>query len=123
MTEPEQQLRVVYVFAAVVVSDRDRSVAWYERLFGRGPDLLPNDREAAWTLMDGASLYVVVDASRSGPGVVTLIVDDLDARLEAIEARGLTASTVETITGAGRKATIFDPDDNAIALVELEAAP
>ena len=32
---------VDYVFAGLVVQNRDKAAAWYQRLFGRPPDLLP----------------------------------------------------------------------------------
>jgi hypothetical protein len=49
---------VSYVFAGLVVSDRDRAAEWYARLFGRPADMLPNAVEAAWQLAESASLYL-----------------------------------------------------------------
>ncbi|MGA2527832.1 MAG: VOC family protein [Acidimicrobiales bacterium] len=59
------------------------------------------------------------DPSRAGHGLVTLAVDDLDEAITAIEARGLSASGLEAVTGAGRKACFTDPSGNTVVLVEL----
>ena len=39
---------ITYVFAGLVVANRNQAAAWYERLLGRPPDFLPNDAEAVW---------------------------------------------------------------------------
>src|SRR5262245_281407 len=70
-------MEVGYVFAGLVVADRDQAVAWYERLLGRPADMLPNDAEAAWQLVGQASVYLLADPARAGRGVMALVVDDL----------------------------------------------
>lgn len=70
-------MRVTHTFAGIPVSDFDAAVAWYERLFGRPPDVLPHEREAMWHVGDASSIYVVLDAPRAGSALVTLAVDDL----------------------------------------------
>jgi predicted enzyme related to lactoylglutathione lyase len=107
-----------YVFAGLVVSDRDRAADWYARFFGRSPDMLPNDAEAAWQLAGSASLYLLADPARAGQGVFTLIVGDLDAELAAIEARGIAATAIDDLP-AGRKCVFTDPDGNSVGLAQL----
>jgi hypothetical protein len=46
---------------------------------------------------------------------VTVIVDDLDARIAAIAARGLQSRDDETLASGARKVTYRDPDGNEIA--------
>jgi hypothetical protein len=41
-----QTMDTNYVFAGLVVKNRDHAAAWYERLLGRPPTFLPNDAEA-----------------------------------------------------------------------------
>ena len=113
---------VSYVFAGLVVADRDHAAAWYARLLGRPADMLPNDAEAAWQLTDTASLYLVADPSRAGHGVATIIVPDLDSTVAAIAARGIETGQIEQVGEAGRKCLITDPDGNAVGIVELFAA-
>jgi predicted enzyme related to lactoylglutathione lyase len=114
-----RSMDVSYVFAGLVVSDRDRAAEWYTHLFGRQPDMLPNDAEAAWQLAESASLYLLADPARAGRGVFTLVVGDLDGALAEITARGLAAPPAEQVGTAGRKCVITDPDGNAISIVEL----
>ena len=66
-------MNINYVFAGLVVVNRDQAAAWYERLFGRPPDFLPNDAEAVWQLADTASVYLVADADRAGHGIMALV--------------------------------------------------
>ncbi|MEA2421644.1 MAG: hypothetical protein QOF55_743, partial [Thermoleophilaceae bacterium] len=42
------EVAVTEVFAGIAVSDHALALPWYERLFGRPPDLIPNDNESAW---------------------------------------------------------------------------
>ena len=113
---------VDYVFAGLVVTDRDAAVKWYEKLLGAPPDLYPNDVEAMWQLTGSASLYLLADAARAGGGVFTMAVDNLDAYLAVLAARGVTVGAIEEIPGAGRKVVALDPDGNAVGVVELLTA-
>src|SRR5215212_1988136 len=114
---------ITYVFAGLVVANRDHAAAWYERLLGRPPDFLPNDAEAVWQLTGTASVYLLADADRAGRGIMALVVDDLDASLAEIARRGIVTGAIEDIPGAGRKAVIADPDGNAVSILEIHAAP
>ncbi len=112
-------MNISYAFACLMVRNRDTAVDWYERFFGRPPTFLPNDQEAVWQVAQTASVYVLMDEERAGHSVVTLVVDDLDATLAEMVARGITPGAIEEVTGAGRKSTTLDPDGNEVALVEL----
>ena len=93
--------------------DYAAACAWYERLLGRPPDMLPHAREAVWRLTDEASLYVVADPGRAGGGLVTVAVDDLNAQLAAFAERGVEAR-IETLGNGMRKAVVADPDGNEL---------
>ena len=114
---------ITYVFAGLVVTNRDKAAAWYERLLGRSPDFLPNDAEAVWQLAGTASVYLLADADRAGRGVMALVVTDLGATLAEIAGRGIVSGAIEEIPGAGRKAVITDPDGNAVSILEILASP
>ncbi|MBV9120974.1 MAG: VOC family protein [Chloroflexi bacterium] len=100
-------------FAGLAVRDLTVAVEWYSRLFERPPDMLPHEREAVWHTSAQASIYVVEDPDRAGQGLLTLIVDDLDASLRECAI----AAAIDA--GPPRKATLVDPDGNAIALADL----
>jgi catechol 2,3-dioxygenase-like lactoylglutathione lyase family enzyme len=104
---------VTELFAGIPVRDRDAAFAWYERLLGAAPEFRPHDDEAVWRVA-GGWIYVVVDPPRAGHALVTLLVDDLDAQLAALDGRGLVADRVETYGSGARKAVVADPDGNEI---------
>jgi len=110
------------LFASVPVTDPTRARAWYEQLFGRPADIIPNDSEEMWRIADGAWLYVIADPERAGRTVITLCVPDLDEATTSLEGRGILVGSHEAVGTAGRKAWLSDPDGNAVALIEVRQA-
>ena len=102
-----------HVFAGLRVREFAGARTWYERLLGE-PTFFPHATEAVWTLADGGSLYIVEDADRAGNGVLLLFLDDLDARLAEIAARGLEPDERITLSNGVRKTVYRDPDGNEI---------
>jgi catechol 2,3-dioxygenase-like lactoylglutathione lyase family enzyme len=111
-------MAVTEVFAGLMIADIRAGRAWYERLFGRPPDLIPNDSEAAWQLTGGGWVYIDAGREGSGGGLLTLLVDDLDERLAGMAARGIEAGPVGAIGDGVRTVTIGDPDGNTIQLAQ-----
>ena len=107
-------ITVTHIFTAIPVADLDAAIGWYQRLAGRPPDLLPNDKEACWQMSESGWIYVIVDAARAGSASITLLVDDLNAFLAGLAERAITAGPVETLASATRRATILDPDGNRL---------
>ena len=103
----------VALFAGIRVRDLTTARAWYERLLGE-PAFLPNATEVVWTLADERSVYIKADPARAGSALVTLLVDDLDAHLSEIGARGLEPAELETYANGVRKAIFRDDDGNEI---------
>jgi catechol 2,3-dioxygenase-like lactoylglutathione lyase family enzyme len=102
------------LFAGLRVRDFAQARTWYERLLGE-PTFFPHATEAVWTLAEGRSVYVVeVDADGAGQCVVTILVDDLDASVASIAARGLDPDEQLTYVSGVRKAVYRDPDGNEI---------
>lgn len=101
----------LHLFAGLRVRDFHAARAWYERLLG-DPTFFPYAREAVWTLAEERSVYVVESANGAGSSVVTVFVDDLDAQMAAIAARGLEPVEIETYSNGVRKALYRDPDGN-----------
>jgi predicted enzyme related to lactoylglutathione lyase len=112
-------VQVDYVFAGLIVSDRDLAADWYARVLGRPADMLPNDAEAAWQVAGSASLYLLADPGRAGRSVCTVVVPDLKTELARIMGRGIVAGPVSAVAEAGWKAELTDPDGNVLALVQL----
>ncbi len=103
------------LFAGLAVSDFGRAVDWVERLLGEPVTFQPHDTEAVWTLADHRFLYVLLRPDRTGQGMVTMIVDDLDGVVEAAAGRGIHPTTRDTYGNGVRKVTYVDPDGNEVA--------
>jgi catechol 2,3-dioxygenase-like lactoylglutathione lyase family enzyme len=103
----------LHLFAGLRVREFEAARSWYERLFGE-PTFLPHATEAVWTLAEDRSVYVVEHGSGAGNSVVTIFVDDLDARVAAIAARGIEPDEHETYANGVRKAVYRDPDGNEL---------
>jgi len=103
----------LHLFAGLRVREFAEARTWYERLLGE-PASFPHAAEAVWTLAEDRSLYVVEDADHAGQCVVTIFVDDLDARVAEIAARGLEPDERLTYSNGVRKAVYRDPDGNEL---------
>ena len=111
----------VALFAGLRVRDVTAARAWYERLLGE-PSMFPHDKEVVWTLADERSVYILEDPGRAGDGLVTLFVDDLDAAVAQIGARGLEPTERETYSNGVRKVTYRDDDGNEVGFGGLPAS-
>ena len=114
----------LHLFAGLRVRDLHAARPWYERLLGE-PTFFPHANEAVWTLDDGRSIYVVEHPDGAGNSVVTIFVDDLDAHVASITARGLEPDERLTYSNGVRKTLYRDPDGNEIGLggPPLETSP
>lgn len=103
----------LHLFAGLRIRDFQAARPWYERLLGE-PTFLPHATEAVWTLAEDRSVYIVEHADGAGSSVVTIFVDDLDAHVAAIAARGLEPAARETYSNGVRKVLYRDPDGNEL---------
>lgn len=102
------------LFAGIPVTDYAAALPWYEKLLGGPPSFFPHETEAVWEVAEHRSVYIVQLPERAGNAVLTLFVDDLDARLEQIAERGLEPAQRETYGNGVRKITYRDADGNEI---------
>jgi catechol 2,3-dioxygenase-like lactoylglutathione lyase family enzyme len=103
----------LHLFAGLRVRDFQAARRWYEQLLGE-PTFFPHATEAVWTLADNRSVYVVEHADGAGSSVVTIFLDDLDAHVAAIAARGLEPNERQTYSNGVRKVLYRDPDGNEL---------
>lgn len=101
------------LYAGVRVREFAAARRWYERLLG-DPSFLPHATEAVWMIADERAVYINEDADGAGHGLVTIFVDDLDAIVGEIAARGLEPDERLTYSNGVRKALYRDPDGNEI---------
>jgi predicted enzyme related to lactoylglutathione lyase len=107
------------LFASVPVTDLHVAIAWYEQLFGRDADVVPNENEVMWRVADSGWLYVIEEPQRAGGTVVTIAVSDLDQFVIDLAGRGICAGPLETVGDAGRKANVVDGDGNVISWIQV----
>ncbi|HEY7594258.1 MAG TPA: VOC family protein [Actinophytocola sp.] len=105
------------------VSDRTRSLKWFEAFFGRPADEVVGD-EHLWRL--GENAWLVVDdrpvrAAHVGGAMITLGVTDLDDILARLAAHGIAHAPVETYGNGVRHVAVLDPDGNSLSLAEAPA--
>ena len=106
------------LFAGLPVRDFRAARAWYSAVLGAEPSFLPHETEAVWEVGPHAYVYVV-QRPAAGGGLVTLMVDDLDARVAGAADRGLQPVLEETYGDGVRKTTYRDLDGNEIAFGAL----
>jgi hypothetical protein len=117
-----ESMDVEIAFTGVAVSDLAVGRDFFERLFGKPPDVLVNENEVMWRVNDSAWLYIVVDPARAGHALAAFSVADLDTVIAELAARRLRPSKLEEHEGGARKATFLDPDGNTAALIEVPGA-
>ena len=106
-----------HVFAGIPVSDYAAGLPWWERFFGRPPDVPVAEDEAMWQVTGGGWVYVVGDADRAGSGgLLTMLVSDLDGFVAGLAERGIAAEPVDTPPGSVRRVRVSDPDGNRITV-------
>ena len=107
------------LFASVPVVDLQAAIGWYEQLFGRVADIIPNENEVMWCVAGSGWLYVIEDPERAGQTVVTIAVSDLDQFVNDLASRGISAGPTEAVGDAGRKANVVDANGNVISWIQV----
>ena len=107
-------LAIADFFAGIPVADLEAASPWYERLWGGPPPFIPEPGEAVWQISEHTWVYVVTDAKRAGNGIITLLVDDLDAQIAALTERGIDVGPVQELGPSVPGIVITDADGNRI---------
>jgi glyoxylase I family protein len=110
-------MAIEHTLAVVPVTDIVRSEQWYTALFGRPADNNPMPSLVEWQVVPGAWVQVFHDPERAGRTLLNFAVDDLEAHLGAIDARGITADAILDASKGVRTCAVVDPDGNTINLI------
>ena len=94
--------------------DYEAAKPWYERLLGSEPAFVAHETECVWELGEHRFIFIVEDAGRAGYAEHTLFVEDLEAVVGEIAARGIEPAKRETYSNGVRKVTYRDSDGNEI---------
>jgi hypothetical protein len=104
----------IALFAGIRVSDYQSARSWYERLLGGEPTFIAHETEAVWEVDEDRHLFIEEDTQNPGGALITIFIDDLEARVAAIAARGIEPAERVTYTNGVRKALYRDADGNEI---------
>jgi predicted enzyme related to lactoylglutathione lyase len=102
------------LFAGIAVHDYERAKAWYAQLLGSEPSW-GDETEAVWELAEHRSIVIEQNSDHAGHSFHTVFVDDLDALVAEIAARGIEPVKRDTYGNGVRKALYRDPDGNEIS--------
>jgi predicted enzyme related to lactoylglutathione lyase len=107
-------------FSGYMVKEAPRAIAFYRDVLGLEPVLLyPEDRGAEYELADGTTFGLWGAGGRVMPfqpsNGILFAVDDLDAAVAAVKARGIPVLT-EIETPNCRMAMINDTEGNIVTL-------
>ena len=108
---------VGYLCAGIAVADYGAAVAWYERFFGRPPDVLPHATEAMWLLEGAGGVYIVEDSERAGGSLAALLVRNLDSLAAELASRDIAFERLDETDP--RRVVVTDPYGNRITVGEL----
>ena len=103
----------LHLFAGLRVRDFQAARPWYERLLGE-PTFFPTPLRRCGRLPRTGRSTSSSTPDGAGNSVVTIFLDDLDAHLAAIAARGLEPDERETYSNGVRKVLYRDPDGNEL---------
>lgn len=107
------------LFAGIAVADFEEARAWYERFFGRAPDVVAHDEEVMWQVTGAGWLYILRDAERAGNGIVAMAVSDIEGAVARLEERSVPAGPIQPEGDGGRKAVVWDPAGNRVEIIEV----
>jgi predicted enzyme related to lactoylglutathione lyase len=104
----------VDLYAGISVDDYEAAMAWYEKLFGCPPTFKASDDEAVWDLSEHRSVFILHKPEHAGHAIHSIFVNDLDALVKDISARGLEPVEREEYPNGARKAIYHDPEGNEV---------
>jgi len=112
-------MAIEVLFASVPVADLRKAIPWYEALFGRSADIVPNQNELMWRMTGNGWIYVIGDTKRAGGTVVTIAVNDLEQLVTDLADRGISPGQIVAVGDAGRRADVVDPDGNVLSWIQV----
>jgi catechol 2,3-dioxygenase-like lactoylglutathione lyase family enzyme len=111
-------MQASHLFAGIAVADFEAGLRWYERVFGKPPDMLPAEGDSVWHLASNASVYVVRDAERAGKALVTLAVRDLEHLMAELAARDVPDRAIQQTPGPMLRLIVTDAEGNRVTFFE-----
>jgi catechol 2,3-dioxygenase-like lactoylglutathione lyase family enzyme len=109
------------IFAHVSCTDLERSVAWYQKLFGRPPIRRPMPGLAEWQFTDSAEVQLFEDAAHAGHSTLTLGALPLELERNRLAHSGLNPGPIENADNFFI-VRLRDPDENLVVFASAKRA-
>lgn len=106
-------IRIEILLAQMIVSDLDRSEAWYATVLEGQPDNRPMAGLIEWQLSPHAGVQVFEDADSAGQSTLVIAVGDLDALAKRLASSGIEHPDPQAVN-VGRVLQLTDPDGNQV---------
>ncbi|AVQ97745.1 ornithine monooxygenase [Oceanobacillus iheyensis] len=104
----------------VKITDYEKGIKWYEKLFNRKPDFIPHGDFAEWEIVPNTWLQVAKGEPTNGNGPLRLGVEDIEnERRRLVEVLNIEIESVNTREGVPAAWCSFeDPYGNRIGLYQ-----
>jgi hypothetical protein len=109
-------MAITSILANVSCSDLEQSAKWYATIFERDPDQNPMDGLLEWHYGD-AGFQLFKSGTNAGHCTVTLVVDDVRAGRDRLDAAGFSPGEVQQATYV-TTCQLRDPDGNLVVLAQ-----
>jgi hypothetical protein len=108
-TERKAHVTITRLLAQATVTDLDRAVTWFAKVFDRPPDVRPMEGLVEWHLGESFGVQVWVEADRAGYACMVLDDSDLDGFIARLDAAGVSHEPPQDVM-ASRILTLSEPD-------------
>lgn len=109
---------ITAVIPVMPVKDFEMALAWYTKLLGRAPDLMPMEGVAEWQLADSAFVQLSQDEQRAGATSLVIAVENVDTQRDTLVAEGFSVSDIEEYPDVVKLMVLPDPEGNEITFVQ-----
>ena len=106
-------IRIDNLLAQMIVSDLERSEAWYTTVLEGEPGNRPMAGLIEWQLSPHAGVQVFEDAERAGQSAMVIAAGDLDALAKRLARSGIHHLDPQAVS-VGRVLQLTDPDGNQV---------
>src|SRR5207245_8920056 len=111
--QTQESVGVRETITVITVSDHAKSMEWYSRLFGKGPDLEPFPGNVEFKI-GGAWVQIVTGKPQASSWSLQIEVQDLSRERERLREEGIEATEIKTAPNVISWFDLRDYDGNAM---------
>ncbi len=107
------------ITVGIQVRDIEQAAAWYERIFGKHPEIEPVPGIKEFRLFPGFWLQLMEDEEVEACGsVIRFGVQDIESERERLRELGIEVGAIHTVNGVVAYCNFNDPDGNKLCLYQ-----